>query len=256
MTYSAIVEPSDVLVSQAWPIVEPAIERYLTKFFENAAPESVPHAIFERLGYQEIVQLRTAYESQVRLLFMPVVDYAELIERRRQFGRFHGLSGVQLDWYFTAIRQLHAELVSAICSWGTEKERTALGINITNRLVRDIEDVVGAVSSVDAERSMILNIMIRTVNSAETLADLARNVLEVLTSLDGLDAAYFGRPDASGRFIFETAAGSNLDLFSDSDPVLSPSITVDTSEIHGQGPAGRAWRGGTIERSDLYRSFR
>ncbi len=249
---SANGEPSDALLLQAWPIVEPAIERYLANFFENAAPESVPHVIFQRLGYQEIAQLRAAYESQVRLLFMPGVSHAQLMEGRKQFGRFHGLSGVQLDWYFAAIRRLHGELVSAICSWGTEEERAAFGIDINNRLVCEMEDVVGAVRSVDAERSIILSTLILTVNSAETLADLIRNVLEVLTGLDGLDVAYFGRPDTSGRFIFETAAGSNLDRFSDSDQVISPPVTIDNSEIRGQGPAGRAWRRGTIERSDLY----
>ena len=119
---------------------------------------------------------------------------------------------------------------------------------LSRRLTRDV------VWQIEALRRTLDNaqeVLLRTTElawNATSHADLIGNAAAILGTLDGSAGCSFGRPGAEDVFRFESVAGERLKGYLADLESSSTSVIMKGTQSQGQGPTGRAWIGGHVER--------
>lgn len=182
----------------------------------------------------------------------PGLGATQAFDRARRVGRDHAMVGVEMQWYVAALCDFHLDVLEAL---GDRAGRAggALQTIISRRVSHDLQGTLLGYRDVVAGHARAMMRVSRVVTEADTIADLARGVLEALTGLEGVVAGFFGRPDPEGRFQFEIGTGEGVEAFvaGPAGQIGAP-ITTLSGESSGQGPTGRAWRTRAIELSDAY----
>lgn len=242
-----------LLLERVLPMLDPVVERAVERFYARIGSEPASQAVLARLTPRELARLKVRQADHLRSLLDPALDAQRSLERARQVGRVHAMVGVETDWYASAVVEHLQGLREAIDEWASPTDRAALNAVLGERLARDLQGALLGFRDIDAQQSRALVRVNKVVAEAETIADLARGVLEALDDLEGVVDGYFGRPGPGDRFQFEVAVGGAIEAFmaGASGPAARP-ITTLSAHSTGQGPAGRAWRSGDIERSDAY----
>ncbi|HUY29786.1 MAG TPA: EAL domain-containing protein [Acidimicrobiales bacterium] len=241
------------LLSRAWPAVDPAVPELVEEFYADLAGATGPCTVLDRLTPAELRRLKLSQGEHLRALLDPALERRRALERARHVGRLHAMVAVEADWYSAAVGCYLAGIVRATRAWSTPEDRLGLHYVASTRLVTDLEGVLHGFRDVEERQFTALAEVGRVVAHADTMADLARGVLDALLRLDGVVAGFFGRPDADGVFQFEVGIGSGIETFMrDDETALAPRISTRSTDVTGLGPAGRAWRSGRVERSDTY----
>jgi len=119
---------------------------------------------------------------------------------------------------------------------------------LSRRLTRDV------VWQVEALRRTLDNaqdILLRTTElawNATSHADLIGNAALILGTLDGSVGCSFGRPGSEGVFRFESVSGERLKAYLADIEASATTSIMKGAQLQAQGPTGRAWMGGHVER--------
>ncbi|HEU4676455.1 MAG TPA: EAL domain-containing protein, partial [Motilibacteraceae bacterium] len=259
------------LLARAASLVDAQVDEFIDRFYGSLAEDRELAEVLSRLTRPEFAHLVERQREHLRGLLDPQAERAQVLERGRQVGRVHSLVGVELDWYAHAVGDYQEAVVGALQAAGHD-ELTDVRTVVGRRLLDDLTGALRGYRDVHAEQSELVVEIARVVSGAETVRDLAQGVLDALVTLPGVRGCLFGRPDETGRFLFELGAGDGAAGFLiSSGPVGSgsaaaavaalpaagedgspPPMTTGQQAVTGLGPAGRAWRSGQIERSDSY----
>ncbi len=243
------------LLAGARPLVLRTVDAFAARLRNEIAEEAGPSSVLAGLAPLERADLLRQHGAHLVGLLEPVLDEATVVSSGVRLGRVHAAVGVEMGWYARAAAAFQKLLAAGIASELGVSTRAGIDAVLFERLVDDARGVLLGHREVDAAQSAALTLVSEIAANAATVVDLARRVLEVCASLDGMAAGFFGRPNADGRFEFEIAAGTGIEAFLASIPAGDvPPITTSGKEDTGLGPAGRAWRAGRIERSDSYLS--
>ncbi|HVC24787.1 MAG TPA: EAL domain-containing protein [Acidimicrobiales bacterium] len=241
------------LLARSWPVLEPVMDDLVERFYAELSAAPGPAAVLGRLSASDAARLKAMQALHLRSVLDPALDRDSAFERARRVGVVHTMVAVEPDWYSAAVGSYLAGIVGALGGWSTPEERIALHYVVSARLVTDVEGVLQGYRSVERGHFETLDELSAVIARSDTVADLARGVLDALLGLDGVAAGFFGRPDRDDVFQFEVGVGSDIDTFMRNAPGAdSPRITTRSTDATGRGPAGRAWRSGEIERSDVY----
>lgn len=240
------------LLASALPSIDPVVPALVEEFYGELASMPGPAAVLDRLTPAELEHLKAAQGEHLRSLLDPLLVREQAIGRARRNGNLHAMVAVEADWYSAAIGHYLSGIVRATRTWSTPEARLELHHVVSSRLVADLEGVLQGFAEVEHRQADTLAEVGRVAARAETVADLARGVLDALLGLAGVAAGFFGRPDASGVLGFEVGVGSGIETFMRGVESGAPPISTLPTDTTGLGPAGRAWRRGTVERSDTY----
>ncbi len=99
-----------------------------------------------------------------------------------------------------------------------------------------------------ADITRILLELDKTLLDVHSLTALGRAAVQILGTIPGVSAVWLWRPDGTGRLRHEAANGSGAE-----DYANAVVVRIDSGPL-AQGPAGRAWRTGTITGIDDWSS--
>lgn len=254
------------LLARAAPLVDAQVDEFIDRFYGSLSEDRELAEVLSRLTRPEFAHLVERQREHLRGLLDPQAERERVLERGREVGRVHSLVGVELDWYAHAVGDYQEAVVGALQA-AEHGELADVRSVVGRRLLDDLTGALRGYRDVHAEQSELVVEIARVVSGTETVRDLAQGVLDALVTLPGIRGCLFGRPDESGRFLFELGAGDGAAGFLvQSGPAASaaiggrpaggdagpPLMTTGEQAVTGLGPAGRAWRSGLIERADSY----
>jgi len=134
---------------------------------------------------------------------------------------------------------------------GSHKNYELLRI-VDRRLLLDLEWQILGHKSVEIELLAAVQTINKYAQEAQNLPDLYDGVLQVLTGIDGMEAAFIARLDKQGRLEIEASAGKNAGAY------LGAMQDGTIPQIHVReddptpGPVAKAWLTGTINKVAAY----
>ena len=226
---------------------------FVDTFYAELRQQRGPGGVLDRLTPEEVERLKLRQAGHLLDLLEPDLDTEAGYVRGRQIGRVHAMVGVEIEWYAGAIASHHQKIFELVATLPDVRDQSWLYATIAERLMHDLQAALAGYRDVDAAQHRAIMRVNQAISGAGTVPDLVQGVLNACTAVDGLAAGFFGRPDEHDVFQFEMGFGVGAEEFMaeiDRRPPLT--ITVLRDEASGQGPSGRSWWSGDIERSDSY----
>ena len=248
-----LVTSDAALLARIGTLVDPHLRGYVNQFYALLAQRPDHARLMAWLTEGEIEHLRAAQADHLRVVLDPTVSVTQLVERARRVGRVHAMVGVGMDWYAAAVSD-HLGALHELVAPHQDGFDVVRGMAVlSQRFMADLNGALQGYRDIDVAQTDVLLKVTEAVAESRTVPDLARRVLEALSRLDGLVAAFIGRPDSEGGFLFEAGAGAGVDeLVAWSQRPDSPVVSTSADTPLGRGPAGQAWRSGETVRCDSY----
>ncbi|HEY1610051.1 MAG TPA: EAL domain-containing protein, partial [Paraburkholderia sp.] len=206
--------------------------------------------ILEMLDESELEHLKARQIQNLMSLAAPGLKASDHIETALRVGRVHAIVGLDKEELVQSRGILAASVFRLI---GREVDSRALSL-FTRRLNDDLMWQLKAYQKIeDAQQSALLEIT-RLAWESTSYTDLIHGVIEGLSKHEEIAGCAIGRPDEQGVFHFEAVAGAIEGYLTQLLEVPDTQIVVSAADPRGQGPVGRAWRSGSIERVINYRT--
>ncbi|PXW24837.1 EAL domain-containing protein [Paraburkholderia caballeronis] len=195
------------------------------------------------LGVLSADELANLKAQQLQNLLMLVAPDLTL-ERHRavslHVGRIHAIVGLPADEVILGQEVLHVAVRESL---DTTVHGEALAL-LGRRLIRDLAWQIESYLTLKASRYETIQQITQLAWGANSYTDLIVEVAQTLGAHDEIAGCAFGRPDAQGKFRFESIAGPNTETyFAALERSVGGAITAMST-----GPTGRAWRSEQIER--------
>jgi EAL domain-containing protein (putative c-di-GMP-specific phosphodiesterase class I) len=233
--------------------VTPRLEEIVDEFYDRLGRRPGLAQVIGRLSPEELRHVKERQAAHLAQLLSPRVGDRVLHERSREIGRVHALVGVAIEWYVDAVADHRRRLLDLAAGLFDDEEGAVVHGLLNDRFMEDLQGALLGYRDLDNAQHRVMLSVTRAVSDARTVADLARGVLEALSCLEGISVGFFARPDEHGRLQFEIGAGVGLDAFVEGVRGAGmPPISTTHGDDAGQGPAGRAWRTGLVQRCDSY----
>jgi EAL domain-containing protein (putative c-di-GMP-specific phosphodiesterase class I) len=246
-----LIDPA--LIDRARRLLEPHLPEVIADFYQRLRTRPQMALALDRLTPRELDALIRSQVDHVLLLATPGAPGQVMHERSRAFGRMHAMAGVEMDWYVDAVSEHRRCLQAALERYAGELDLVAVNAFLTERFMSDLHGALLGYRDVDSADNRVLLQVIQAVADARTVADLARGVVESLSCLDGMEVCFFGRTDECDRIQYEIGAGSGFEAVAALTALSGqPLVRATDDEAEGQGPLGRAWRSGEVQRCDSY----
>ncbi|MDE2255995.1 MAG: EAL domain-containing protein, partial [Betaproteobacteria bacterium] len=211
-------------------------------------------AILARLNAQELDQLQRKQAWHWDLLMSAELTAQAHFEQALRVGRVHEMVGVDLPSLLEAYHFYHQEIRRLLPTSGLDaQQQERLGQAVQRRLMLDIEAQIVSHYRVDIETAAVVVAVDKAIREAGNLSDLLHGTVESLSTLDGVLACLFARPDALGLLQIEAVGGEDGQAYAEAlQSHHAPMIQTTADTAAGQGPAGRAWRSAQIEVSETF----
>jgi EAL domain-containing protein (putative c-di-GMP-specific phosphodiesterase class I) len=249
------VEPQTLadpaLVRDVQTLLEPHLPRIVNDFYARLSLDPPLLDVLQRLTPEQVEQLRLRQAEHVCLLLSPHLDPRRLHGRSREIGRAHAMLGVQTDGYVDALADLRRGLFAVLSPHGDALDLPRAQSVITDRFMSDLHGVLAGFQDLEDAQNRVLLRVLEAASDARTLSDLAHGMVNALASLDGMAVCLFARLGDDGLMEYEFGGGRGFDQFTAValERPFAP-VTATESQATGQGPIGRAWRTGKIQRCD------
>jgi EAL domain-containing protein (putative c-di-GMP-specific phosphodiesterase class I) len=231
--------------------LEPHLPRLVAEVHDRLGSRRELSDVLDRLTRGEHDDLQARQVEHLRQLLEPRVDAGSLRQRARGDGRAYSMSSIELDWYVDGVAEHRRALFAAIDEHCADLDPGAVKGAMGDRLIADLHGGMLGFRDVDEAQSMVLLEVLEVAARAATITDLARELVEALGRLPGVAVVLFARPGHDGEMQPEAGAGPGLDAFLAAGASGEyASVSTDPSSLSGNGPIGRAWRSGHVERCD------
>lgn len=173
------------------------------------------------------------------------------IETALRVGRIHALVGLDKEELVQSRGFLAASVYRRI---GAAVDSRAMS-RFTQRLNDDLAWQLKAYQKIEEAQQKVLLDVTKVIWGSSSYTDLIDQVIAILAKHEEIAGCSIGRPDEQGIFHFEVAASENTRSYL-AAMHASPQtqIVVSADDPRGQGPVGRAWRSGHIERVINFRT--
>lgn len=228
------------------------VDRLGEELFERLAEDEAAVAILARLTPGGLADLKRSHATHLLDLLCPDVAPGAAYARGRETGRVHAMVGVDLGWYARALTGHHARVIEVIEELPQQDRGPGLHALVAERFGSDLQGALAGYRDVEEAQHQAMLKVTEAVQRAGTVADLVRGVLGACTELEGLAIGLFGRLDENGRFQYEMGVGAGAERFMAEVSERPPRPVTAGDDAGGQGPSGRAWRSGSVQRADDY----
>jgi EAL domain-containing protein (putative c-di-GMP-specific phosphodiesterase class I) len=227
-------------------------EGVVEAFFDRLAEDEAAVAVLARLTPGGLADLKRSHAQHLLDLLDPDVGPDATYVRGRETGRVHAMVGVDIGWYARAVSAHHAHVLEMIEELPREERQPWLHATVAERFGSDLQGALVGYRNVEEAQHQAMLKVTEAVQRAGTVADLVRGVLGACTELEGLEIGLFGRVDESGRLQYEMGVGTGAERFIAEVSERPPPPVTAGDDAGGQGPSGRAWRSGSVQRADDY----
>ncbi len=242
------------LLRKAQGRLHEAVESFVEEFHQGLTQASPGGTILGCLNSEELASVRRKQAEHWDMLLSPTLTPEVHYERALHVGRVHEMVGVDLPSLIDGYGLYHQSMHAALADCGLDAgEQKRLAEALRQRLSLDTEARLVSHSSVEAETVATLIAVSRAIREASHLSDLLHGAIGALSTLDGILACVFSRPDAQGLLQIEAFGGEAGREYADAmqrHRALMANTSVDT--VSGKGPAGRAWQTAEIQIADTY----
>ena len=249
--YGAGVE---TLFEAIQPLLAPTTETFVQAFYQALSQAARITPVLERLGAQQFEELQRKQARYFKLLMTPTLSIAEHLDAARQVGRVHALVGVDLLWLIEAYSLYQNNVQQAMRAWPvSQHDHDALMWAVARRLTLDLQAQAESYRQIEVDGAQTLIQLDQLALTAESLPDLLGEAMRILGSLDGLLGGLIARPDTNGRMHAEIASPGSIQAYVEAiNSGAAPMFSTSPEDVSGRGPAGRAWRSGTVQWTDNY----
>lgn len=196
------------------------------------------------LSEAELYHLKQRQLANLMLLASPGLTSARHRAASLRAGRIHAILGLSARDLVHSQEIMHTVLSLRV---DATAHHAALS-TLSRRLTRDVTWQIEASRLV---RETSQSVLLRTTElawSATSHSELIGKAASILGALDGCVGCSFGRPDVDGIFRFESVSGDRLRAHLAELEAADSTLIMKGMRPQGQGPTGRAWMGGQVER--------
>ncbi len=233
--------------------IQQTVSGFVDYLFGEESRSSAFGSVLSNLTDRETLSLRRQIAEFLNLSFRPESSSEQIASRVERVVYAHAMVGVQTEWVFDVLGALSKIGKSAALAAGMDlSEANEFVSHAAERLNILVSQSLKFEKEHDTKLQDSLDGISLLIGSTSTVADFARESLELISQVDGIAGAYFGRPDEHGNLKFEHIGGRSFQFFKtlvESDRL--PAISVDPNKTAGLGPAGRSWRSGDIQCSSV-----
>ena len=234
--------------------VERLAEQFTGSFYELLASSEQNRKVLARLSPGEFEYLQQQQARHLILVMSPELTQKAHRREAERAGRAHALVGVDTLWLietYTLYQQKLFELLEQLVPGNDEREQ--LVRIISRRILLDIEGQVTSYERIHRAISQAFLRVDQNVLAAANLADLMRESMAAIGSLEGDVCLFLARPDASGDLQVEASFGAAAERYHRAMQAGTvPKISTDASIPAGQWIGGRSWRSGQVEVSEAW----
>ena len=226
-------------------------EKLVEDFYAELVGKAEPARLLAALPPEDWSALKRKQLEHIGLLLQPQLDAATHSAVARRAGLSHAACGIESVWVSDSAEYLR-EALDTLLARQLRRDRRALLV-IHRRLGLDRQWQLEGMRALQQQRDQLLGRISAVAWAATGYLNLIQSVVDVLAAHEEITACAIGRPDASGRFIFEAVAGASFaDFLREVESGRVPPIRSEADRSEGGGPSGRAWRNGGIERCSHY----
>ncbi|WP_296651575.1 EAL domain-containing protein [Paraburkholderia sp.] len=200
--------------------------------------------LLRSLAQSELHRLKQRHIEYLLLLVSPGLTAAKHREISLESGRIQTIFGLG----FRELAHGH-ELLNAVVSRRIDASVHHVALaTLSRRLDRDLIWQIEASRLVlDSYQDVLLRITELAWHAASH-DDLVGKAAVILGALDGSVGCSFGRPGVEGIFRFEAVSGERMKAYLADLEATDSSVVMKGARPQGQGPIGRAWMDGQVER--------
>ncbi|MEM5328791.1 diguanylate cyclase [Paraburkholderia sp. JHI2823] len=224
--------------------LKPGIGTLVEAFHEHLATLADAGETMRSLSGQERSRLKQQHIGNLMMLASPNLRLARHRAACLKLGRIHAIFGLSRRDLSHSHEVLHSLLMRHVDAAAHQVSLATL----SRRLSRDLTWQIEASRIVWETLQDVLRRITELAWSARSHAELIGKAASIIGALDGCVGCSFGRPDIGGHFRFEAVCGVPLQAYlADLEASASSQITNGGIAL-GQGPTGRAWTTGRVER--------
>ncbi len=236
--------------AEEWALRLPAL---VDGFSEQLRAHAGIAALLALLPTSDFAQLRSRLILHLRLLLRPALTDAVHRARAYRAGVLYAACGLEEVWLLEVIEELRVALATTLGGTGRLSRRALMVV--LQRLGMERQWQLESMRELQRKRVAVLAQLNALAWSAESCLALIQGATDILAAHAEVVACSVGRPDRDGDLTYEAAAGGAFTRYLRALAAGSvASIGVRAEDPEGQGPSGRAWRTGTIERCGHYGS--
>jgi EAL domain-containing protein (putative c-di-GMP-specific phosphodiesterase class I) len=231
--------------------LEPHLGRLVEDFYAELGREPHIREVVDRLTPDQFEHLKRRQGDHLRMLLSPYLDRRVLHERSRQVGHVHAMVGVELAWYVDALGLHRRHLMQLLEQHASDLDLVGAQAAMSGRFSQDLQGALIGYRDLDDAQNRVMLRVIDVVAESRTVADLVRGVVDALGGLDGMAVCLFARQGPDQQMSYEIGSGPGFLPFITAAAAgeYAPVTTIASAQT-GQGPIGRAWRTGQVQRCD------
>jgi len=217
----------------------------VNRFYDGLKHLPKSKQMLEALSEPEVEHLKSQQIQNLFALSSPNLSGADHRAMALRVGRIHAIVGLDRE----DLVRSRGILVSAIYD-NLEATSHAQALSTLNRrLTRDLAYQIEAYQHLQNSRQDVLLDVARLAWEIDNYTDLINQVVAILGKHDEVAGCSVGRPDSQGKFRFESASGKTIEKYLAALENSAERLTTQGDQLQGQGPTGRAWRSGKVERT-------
>ncbi|HET8764898.1 MAG TPA: EAL domain-containing protein, partial [Rhodanobacter sp.] len=210
-------------------------------------------ALLALLPAADLAPMHARLVNHLQGLLLPELTDATQRKHAYRAGVLYAACGLEEVWLLEVIEELRNTLATALGSMGRAGRR-ALAV-LLQRLGMERQWQLESMRELQRKRVAVLAQLNALAWSAESYLALIQGTADILTAHPEVLACSVGRPDGDGQLTYEAAAGHAFTRYLRALVAgQAAPIGVREARPEGQGPSGRAWRSGAIQRCGHYGS--
>ena len=240
----SLAEPPDLpvgLLASYYEFLAAGVETFIVAFYkaQGAIPERAQ--VLNRLSPKRYQHLREAQARHLRLLLNPKME-TSWHEDAHLAGQIHYRHGVLPSWVADSYALYWRHLLEQVERPEiAATDRRPLRALLVGRLLQDLAwQLEGYAEGSSGVRDLLLHLD-QLLVGADSETILIPQIMDFLLREGGIDGAWLGYPDSTGKIAVTASAGAGM-----SEYLATITVSIDDTP-QGQGPAGRAWRTGQVQ---------
>ncbi|MFL9894435.1 EAL domain-containing protein [Paraburkholderia sp. RL17-381-BIF-C] len=248
-----LMDDGSHLYSQAWASSLTSLTEVLRhnaadivkRFYDGLIRLPKSEHTLAALSERELQHLKTQQIQNLYALASPELTAIDHRAMALRVGRIHAIVGLEWEDLIRSRGILSAAIHDTL---DTTLHGRALAV-LGRRLTQDLAWQTEAYQRLQTSRQDVLLRVTRLAWEVESYTDLIGRVVQILGEHDEVAGCSVGRPDSQGIFRFESVSGKTMERYL-ADMENSTQRPISNGDLpQGQGPVGRAWRSGNVERS-------
>jgi diguanylate cyclase (GGDEF)-like protein len=227
------------------------LPRVLEHFYEELQLHEGVAGLLSVLPPADMSEFKRHVSDHVRMLFQPELAWDAHRAYAMRAGLIYAACGVEEVWLLEVIDRLREVLVFGL-GGGVQRDARPLSL-VLQRLGLERQWQLESMRTLQRRRVAVLATINALAWSAESYLDLIEGVAHTLAAHEEILACAVGRPDRAGQLTYEAVSGEVFACYLqavESGQVAPILVSADRAE--GNGPSGRAWRTGTVQRCAHY----